>query len=185
MQFHSPSQVCVSSVQPDPHNPDRTFVDHLTISEHVAPNDRKLFEYIGSSPIHKVMLPMQQVCDSPGLTAPLGPSKTYRTTNHELQRTNHLLMQAFKEGFQPASAGQLPTAHSLDPVVTEWLQGVFMHDSPAVLEEVMAKFAAARVTAHTLEILEPEDLREMEIPLAPRKLLARALRERPRAMDEA
>ena len=204
IQFNSPSEICASSVQIHPQT-GAPFVDHLTISQHVAPDDSKLRDYIASSPIHKVMMPMGLACNRPATAVSLEPSQTYRTTDHELQRTNQLLQQAYQEGFQasgsaagtpsplsplPTTAPQSPAPHSpvamgqpidntrqLDEQVLGWLRYFFQNDSEQVFLEVAQKFAAARVTATSLHMLDGDDLKEMGIPLGPRKLLIRALQQ--------
>mmetsp|Transcript_72825 Transcript_72825/g.109869 ORF Transcript_72825/g.109869 Transcript_72825/m.109869 type:complete len:537 (+) Transcript_72825:43-1653(+) len=206
IQYNSPSEICASSVQVNPQS-GIAFVDHLTISQHVAPDDHKLQDYLACSPIHKIMLPMQAVCSRPAGPTSLEPSQTYRTTDQELQRTNQLLQQAYKEGFQatgrdsPNSQAQMsPTAESmgfgvpspqspaqspapyeqvgqLDEQVRSWLRYFFQNDSEQVFQEVAQKFVHARVTANSLHMLDAEDLKEMGIPLGPRKLLMRALQQ--------
>lgn len=204
IQYNSPSDICASSVQINPQT-GVAFVDHLTISSHVAPNDAKLDDYLACSPIHKVMLPMQKICSRPATSTSLEPSQTYRTTDQELQRTNQLLQQAYKEGFQASGGNSSNSSHSsqlspepmgfcvpspqspvqspafdqgigqLDEQVCNWLQYFFQNDSEQVFQEVALKFAQARVTANSLHMLDGDDLKEMGIPLGPRKLLMRAL----------
>lgn len=209
IQSSTPGEICASSVQYNPQT-GKNFVVHLTISPHVAPDDSKLQDYLACSQIHKVMMPMQVVCDRPTGSTSLEPTQTYRTTDHELQRTNQLLQQAYKEGFQ--GTGNRPntdigTPHSpispessmgfgvpspqspvpspvpfeqvapLDEQVLSWLRYFFQHDSETVFQEVAHKFAQARVTANSLHMLDGDDLKEMGIPLGPRKLLIRALQQ--------
>ena len=202
IQYNTPGEICASSVQVNPQT-GQTFVDHLTISQHVAPDDSKLQDYLACSPIHKVMMPMQTICTRPASVATLEPSQTYRTTDQELQRTNQLLQQAFKEGFQAPGGGRdSPSPHVspdiafgvnspqspstpvpfeqvtiLDEQVLSWLRYFFQHDSERVFQEIAQKFAQARVTANSLHMLDSEDLKEMGIPLGPRKLLVRAIQQ--------
>ena len=65
----------------------------------------------------------------------------------------------------------------LDEQVLSWLRYFFQHDSETVFQEVAHKFAQARVTANSLHMLDGDDLKEMGIPLGPRKLLIRALQQ--------
>ena len=232
IQFHSPGEICASSVQAHPQT-GAVFVDHLTISQHVAPDDQMLQDYLASSPIHQLMLPMQILCTRPVSTTALEPSKTYRTTDQELQRTNLLLQQAYKEGFQPQNrdpntttnatgagtgAGasnpterfvltpspenrgySLPSPQSpgvtmvppqqqaqpantqqyegIDEQVLLWLRCLFKNDSEQVLNEVIQKFVAARVTSNSLYMLDANDLKEMGIAIGPRKLLVHAIQQ--------
>jgi len=204
IQYSSPGEICASSVQVNPQT-GASFVDHLTISQHVAPDDAKLVEYLCSSAIHQIMLPMQKHFTQSVSTTSLGPSNTYRTTDQELQRTNQLLQQAYKEGFHggrdpgastptPAGGFNLPSPQSpspssvpsyggdtpvaaLDENVMNWLRYYFQNESEQVLGEVIQKFARARVTANSLIMLDADDLKEMGIPIGPRKLLVRAIQQ--------
>lgn len=210
IQYNSPSEMCASSVQVNPQT-GVAFVDHLTISEHVAPDDHGLQDYLACSPIHKIMLPMQAICSRPATSTSLEPSQTYRTTNQEFQRTSQLLQQAFQEGFQVAGGGrdtnsqqmsptdsmgfgvpspqspvQSPLPHTpsmdqqqvgqLDEQVLSYLRYFFRND-PELFQEVAPKFAQQRVTANSFLMLDANDLREMGIPLGPRKLLLQALQQ--------
>lgn len=205
MQYNSPGELCASSVQANTQTGVH-FVDHLTISKHVAPDDDKLQDYLACSPIHNLMLPMKTICSRPATSTALEPTaKTYRTTDQELQRTNQLLQQAYKEGFQASGRHESTTPQmspsdqmgfvvpspqpiqspgggsydigSLDEQVLGWLRYFFQNDSEQVFQEVALKFAQARVTANSLHMLDGEDLKEMGIPLGPRKLLIRALQQ--------
>ena len=66
-----------------------------------------------------------------------------------------------------------PKIQSLDPKVLSWLEMLFANR--VVLEEVAEKFAEAMVSSSTLHMLDANDLREMDLAIGPRKIIARAL----------
>jgi hypothetical protein len=193
MQFNSPSELCASSVQIHPQS-GATFVDHLTISDHVAPNDQKLMEYLANSPVHQLLLPSQKLCAAPTFARRLSfkgsESSAYRTTDIHSQRTNTLLQDIQTRPSRSSSQSSkrspsvtrsldaLPSINftlshpNLDPRVSGWLSSILEGE---ILEEVMTAFESERVTFASLEVLEAEDLKEMNIPIGPRKELLEAI----------
>ena len=223
IQYNNPSEICASSLQILPQSGGSQFVDHLTISRHVAPNDEKLMEYLYTSSIHQLLLPFGMNCNIPmNSQSSFGPTKSYRTTDQELQRTNQLLQKALQSGFNPLefplpdpningninspspvhninngnnnnnnnnnnninanlpsmkmgndSAMDIKPDFRLDGKVASWLTSI-LHDE-SILNEVLEKFSSARVSLESLLLLDKDDLKEMGIPIAPRKLIIKSL----------
>ena len=182
MQYHSPVEICASSVQVHPQSR-AMFIDHLTISQSVVSNDRALLEYLAGSSIHQILLPSQQLC-TPSMLAPSPSATGYRTTDKQIERTNEIFMQMrdtspMRRPVAPKDAKKTPiaslaTTSILDPKVYSWLVELF-GDDPASFEDVLLPFERELVTFDSLEFLEEEDLKEMDIPVGLRKELLQAL----------
>jgi len=207
MQYNSPAEVCASSVQIHPQSgatfvdhftiPKNVAVDDWSLMEYLAHSS--IHQVL--LPIQQLCAP-SMLHSEPSPTSSNNVS-SYRTTDQQLQRTTDLLHTIHE---QPSPVTTEPisfnvslqenpdnsfaalshtdssvlmkseNSSTLDPKVYKWLVDLFGEDS-TVLQEVVKPFEEERVTFSSLEVLDGSDLKEMGIPVGPRKQLLQALQD--------